>query len=108
MYNSFSAFKRENILVKRDKDLIKHVKKHTKKDKGNIILLSGYPKCGNTWLRFVVYNYFNILHNNAKETLTYNDLNKIQKHEYGLTENDKGFEEGFPQFYRTHDPYAKG
>ena len=41
-------------------------------------LLFGYPKSGNTWLRFLIFNYFNlILNKNVTSTLTYDHLNKI-------------------------------
>ena len=72
----------------------------------NPILLTGYPKSGNTWVRFVIFNYFNILNNNADITLTFKQLNKTQVHT--LTDGfDKPFEEGYPIFYRCHDSYRR-
>jgi len=40
----------------------------------NKIILTGFPKTGNTHARFVIFNYWNILENNAVETLTYREL----------------------------------
>ena len=65
-------------------------------------LLFGYPKSGNTWLRFLIFNYFNlILNKNVTSTLTYDHLNKIQNNIM-----DRGTVypplNGFPFFYRTH------
>ena len=43
------------------------------------ILLFGYPKSGNTWMRFLIYNYRNLLlHLDQKETVTYDRLNLLQ------------------------------
>ena len=45
----------------------------------NKILLFGYPKSGNTWLRFLLFNYLNLLLNKTQtKTLTYEELNSIQ------------------------------
>ena len=76
----------------------------------NTVLLCGFPKTGNTWIRFIVMNYFNILNHGATETLTYKELIRIQRHriEYDLPgykkDNYKPFEfdEGFPPVYHTH------
>ncbi|MHC4617103.1 MAG: sulfotransferase domain-containing protein [Planctomycetota bacterium] len=76
------------------------------KDKENSIVLAGHQKSGNTWARFVVYNYFNILLNNARETLTYDELNSIQCHTLERGETDS-FRPGFPVLYRTHLPYVR-
>ena len=77
------------------------------------VLVCGFPKTGNTWTRFVVMNYFNILNNDAKKTLTYKELSKIQRHQIekdvsGHKSDDYKpfeFEEGFPPFYHTHVSY---
>jgi len=75
----------------------------------SMILLFGYPKSGNTWLRFLLFNYRNLLlDSNKSETLTYDELNQLQNNEL-----EKGTTfipaEGFPVFYRSHvvynDPY---
>ena len=43
------------------------------------ILLFGYPKSGNTWLRFLLYNYRELLINpSIEKTITYDRLNSIQ------------------------------
>ena len=71
------------------------------------ILLYGYPKSGNTWLRFLLYNYCNLLLNQEEtKTLTYDRLNSLQNNvmDRGTIFNS---ENGFPLFYRTHKIYKK-
>lgn len=71
------------------------------------ILLFGYPKSGNTWLRFLLYNYRNLLLNpNSIETITYDRLNTLQNN---IMDRGTTFfpEFGFPFFYRTHKIYKK-
>tara|TARA_B100000674_G_C37911606_1_gene948851 strand:- start:737 stop:1555 length:819 start_codon:yes stop_codon:yes gene_type:complete len=71
------------------------------------ILLFGYPKSGNTWLRFLLFNYLNLLLNkNHYKTLTYEELNLLQNNimDRATTNHPK---EGFPFFYRTHSIYKK-
>jgi len=66
------------------------------------ILMYGYPKSGNTWLRFLLYNYCNLLLNNEEvETISYNRLNILQNN---IMDRGTTFlpENGFPLFYRTH------
>jgi hypothetical protein len=69
--------------------------------------LTGYKKSGNTWTRFVVANYFNLLANpSAQETLTFDELYRVQsnRHEVGpLTAPPAGF----PLFVYSHEPYRK-
>lgn len=67
-------------------------------------LLVGFPKSGNTWFRFVLINYRNILKQGASKTVTYDELNRIQHHQieswsYG------SFKADLPAFYSTHKPY---
>jgi len=69
------------------------------------ILMYGYPKSGNTWLRFLLFNYRNLLlYSNENRTITYDKLNILQNNEM-----EKGTvflpQEGFPLFYRTHVIY---
>ena len=71
----------------------------------NATLLCGYAKSGNTWLRFVVYNYFNILISDAKETITFDQLEKLQPHNLD-SRYQKDFMPGFPIFMRTHNAYT--
>lgn len=69
------------------------------------ILLFGFPKSGNTWLRFLLFNYRCLLLDiNKSATLTYDELNELQNNtlEKGTSYNEQ---EGFPVFYRTHDIY---
>lgn len=69
-------------------------------------LVAGYIKSGNTWLRFLIHNYFNFLNNTATETLTYNELNAIQHDALGDPAPFKGPREGFPYIIRTHHHYS--
>lgn len=62
------------------------------------ILLSGYQKCGNTWTRFIIFNYFNILKNDAKKTLTYGEIIRINEAIWNEVDND------WPNVYFTHVP----
>jgi hypothetical protein len=93
-----------NCFVK--EHLIPIIKK-IKREEEVPILLSGYPKSGNTWFRFIVFNYFNIKNNNAVKTLTYKELNTLQSAslESGKIANKVN---NFPDFYRTHYPFSKG
>ena len=66
------------------------------------ILMYGYPKSGNTWLRFLLYNYRNLLINPTEtHTISFDRLNSLQNNvmDRGTTFD---VEEGFPLFYRTH------
>ena len=70
------------------------------------ILLFGYKKSGNTWLRFLLYNYRELLMNPCvEETITYDRLNSLQNN---ILDRGTTFlsEDGFPIFYRTHHPYS--
>ena len=74
------------------------LKKHNQQK----ILLYGYPKSGNTWVRFLIFNYFNLINNpNYLKTLTFDELNEIQSNvmDRGTTNNNLP---GLPLFYRTH------
>ena len=71
------------------------------------ILLFGYPKSGNTWMRFLIYNYRNLLLNpNEKKTISYDRLNILQNN---IMDRGTTFlpEKGFPFIYRTHKIYKK-
>ena len=80
---------------------------HLKKSPFQPILFAGYIKSGNTWLRFLIYNYFNILQNNAHFTLTYSELNSIQHDALGDPLDFSGSKSGFPYIVRTHRHYSK-
>ena len=77
------------------------------KDKEDSILLFGYPKSGNTWFRFLIYNYLNLQNNpDLKSTISFDDLNSQQNNvmdrgSVSLPKND------FPLFYRTHKIYNR-
>ena len=76
------------------------------KDKSKILLF-GYPKSGNTWIRFLIYNYRNLLLNpNEKKTISYDRLNILQNN---IMDRGTTFlpEKGFPFIYRTHKIYKK-
>jgi len=68
------------------------------------ILLSGFQKTGNTWARFVIFNYFHILNHKAEKTLTYEELQKIH---LMRTKNGFNFEynDGYPNVHHTHLSY---
>jgi len=71
------------------------------------ILLFGYPKSGNTWIRFLIYNYINLLLNSdEQQTVTYDRLNALQNN---IMDRGTTFlpEKGFPFIYRTHKIYMK-
>ncbi len=65
------------------------------------ILLFGYPKSGNTWFRFIIYNYYQILNNDINVTISYDKLNSLQENimDRGTTFFPK---KGYPFLYRTH------
>ena len=72
-----------------------------------IIWIASYPKSGNTWVRFLIYNYHCLLLDpNKQSTLSYNELNTLQKnvmdrgHTFSIPDN-------FPCIYRTHKIYKK-
>lgn len=69
-------------------------------------LFAGYVKSGNTWLRFLIFNYFNIKANNATKTLTYRELNKIQHESLGDPIEPIGPQQHFPYLARTHRHYS--
>ena len=69
------------------------------------ILLFGYPKSGNTWLRLLLFNYRNLLLNpSASHTITYDRLNDLQNN---IMDRGTIFlpKKGLPFFYRTHKIY---
>lgn len=78
--------------------------------------MCGFPKTGSTWCRFVIFNYYNILKTGSLKTLTYQQLNNINRHrpEVDCDGVDKVgsvfyepfvFDEGFPPVYHTHHAY---
>ena len=96
-------FERNQPLSERDKKIIEYFEEREVK---NAILLAGFKKSGNTWTKFVIFNYFNILLNNADETLTYKQLDAIQCHVLN-GEAIPEFSDGFPVFYDTYEPYQE-
>jgi len=72
------------------------------------VLLCGYPKTGNHWCRFIVFNYYNIKNFGATKTLTFNELYKINYQKLEIIEqvasipNYLKIKEGFPFFIRTN------
>ena len=78
-----------------------------KEENDQKILMFGYPKSGNTWLRFLLFNYCNLLLNpDEDKTISYDRLNILQNNvmDRGTTFSN---EKGFPLFYRTHKIYHK-
>ncbi len=90
---------------------------------GQSILLCGVEKSGNTWVRFVIFNYFHLVKCQAEQTLSFEKLNSISRHRLDLRQpiniNEKLpdrndfigtmdlFTDGFPIFYNTHAPYRE-
>lgn len=71
------------------------------------ILLFGYPKSGNTWLRFLIYNYLSLLQDpELSATISYNELNQLQNN---VLDRTTVFlpNSAYPLFYRTHKIYNK-
>lgn len=71
------------------------------------ILLFGYPKSGNTWLRFLLFNYRSLILNpKLQQTLDYAQLNEIQNNilDRGTTYLPS---KEMPFFYRTHHFHSK-
>lgn len=72
------------------------------------VLLCGYPKTGNHWCRFIVFNYYNIKNFGATKTLTFNELYKINYQKLEIINqvesipNYLKIKEGFPFFIRTN------
>lgn len=68
------------------------------------VLISGIQKTGNTLCRFVIFNYFNILNNSAKKTLTWDELEAphLLRQKYGI---DHNYQDGFPNVHHTHVSY---
>jgi hypothetical protein len=77
------------------------------------ILLCGIQKSGSTWGRFVVFNYFNILKNNAKRTLNFDELKAIHLRrgwypntpDPNTPRKPEALKDGFPLVYHTHLGY---
>lgn len=106
--NVLNRYLKRLTLTRCDKDLIRFFEENTVR---RPILLSGFVKSGNTWARFVIFNYFNILKNNAGRTLTYDELEAIDCRIINDDPSSVGrfepVEPGFPVFYHTHVPYRK-
>lgn len=84
-----------------------NLKKSFKNKSESKILLFGYPKSGNTWLRFMIFNYSCLLENqNINKTISFEKLNLLQNNvlEKGLKLESVMNK---PIFYRTHSTYNK-
>jgi len=74
------------------------------------VLLCGFPKAGNTWVRLFLANYFNILNFGATESLEKKAAIEIFKHNIIKEIEEKTpltFKEGFPKVYHTHNSRLK-
>ncbi len=96
-------------ILETDKLFIDKIREIDEEDRKSV-LICGFPKSGNTWARFVIYNYFCVKYNERKETLTYDELNKLQSAKLGSeTDNSRlcirG--NGIPYIVRTHARYRK-
>lgn len=66
--------KRKLILSEIEKNNLKLIENFSKEH----VLLCGYPKSGNTWLRFFLAHYSLLQQKNILNTITYSELNEIQ------------------------------
>jgi hypothetical protein len=81
---------------------------------GHALILCGYPKSGNTWLRLLYHNLINVTLNDACDTLTYSRLNEVQNNMFFPTEfasgkftRPDGFSHGrFPIMFHSHVPWT--
>jgi hypothetical protein len=73
------------------------------------VLFSGYIKSGNTWLRFLIFNYFNLLQKADSKTLSYSELNHIQSDQLNALDEKSlhGPKPHFPYIIRTHEHYRE-
>ncbi len=99
---------RENKLTEAEKNMLEKISMRNAAP----VLFAGHSKSGNTWLRFLIFNYFNIKNNGAEKTLTYSELNgKIQPDEIGAlhikTSEIKGTPAGYPDLIRTHQHHKE-
>lgn len=101
LYNKIIYGNPEIFLSDGEKKVVDHLSNYKK-----TILIAGHPKSGNTWVRFVIFNYYNILNNGATETLTFDELNSAQ---CNVLQNQTTFPENSwsPLIYRTHYSYRK-
>ncbi|NQU95464.1 MAG: sulfotransferase domain-containing protein [Candidatus Omnitrophica bacterium] len=101
--NSIKMHMHARRITKGDKKILLYFEKNNIK---NAILSCGWRKSGNTWFKFVLYNYFNILINNANKTLTFEEL---KEHDIGNLEGGytKPRKPGFPVYYSTHEAYRR-
>jgi len=95
--------KRKNLLTEAEREMIDEISDRESPP----VLFAGHSKSGNTWLRFLIFNYYNIVNNDAEKTLTYSELNdEVQPDEIGAlhikSSELKGTPEGYPDFIRTH------
>ena len=67
------------------------------------VLFAGYPKSGNTWLRFLIYHYYHLKNGGNEEVLTYEELNALQND--SIIEGISPLVKGYPPIVRTHQIY---
>jgi hypothetical protein len=76
----------------------------------NTVLLSGYPKSGNTLFRFVYFNLLNQIEPFYEGDISFDVLNEVQLHTVESSETSKPTYEAYPLFIRTHlnylDPFS--
>ncbi|MCS4047527.1 hypothetical protein GGQ04_002675 [Salinibacter ruber] len=89
-------------ITKHEKEVIREAKK-----KDLSVLISGFAKSGNTWARFVVFNYLYVRDNKIKNTISYDHLNEVQS---TVLSRETDVEGGYSDdifFARTHRPYYR-
>lgn len=71
----------------------------------NKVLLNGIQKVGNTWTRFVIFNYYHIKNHGATKTLNFDELEAphLLRVIKGI---DYPYADGFPLVFHTHLTYT--
>jgi|GEM_PF-2391112 hypothetical protein len=87
------------LLTEIEKNHIDDIAKRNSKS----ILFAGYPKSGNTWLRFLIYHYYHLKNGGNEEVLTYEELNSLQSD--SIIEGISPLVKGYPPIVRTHQIY---
>lgn len=102
-FNTIKMFRRFIEILK---------KKEYNNGRKNSILLCGFEKVGNTWIRFLIYNYFYVLNFGSKKTLTYEELRSLTRNipffYKGRLKKGRSpfkFKEGYPKVGYTHSSF---
>lgn len=96
---------KRKIKIKRSLKTIQPVFREKYPDREKI-LITGWPKSGNTWLRFLIYHLFAVRNDGRDTPLSFEELNSIQSN-YLANSVVNPPVEGYPFLYRTHLPAGK-